>query len=58
MVERAFREVKSNLEIRPMYHWTESRIRGHIMVCFLAFYLEMVLRKRLKEAACDASYPR
>ncbi|HHV77723.1 MAG TPA: IS1634 family transposase [Syntrophothermus lipocalidus] len=56
LVERAFRELKSNLEIRPMYHWTESRIRGHIMVCFLAFYLEMVLRKRLKEVACDASY--
>lgn len=56
LVERAFRECKSNLEIRPVYHWTESRIRGHIMVCFLAFYLEMVLRKRLKEAAPDASY--
>ncbi|GAW91906.1 transposase, partial [Calderihabitans maritimus] len=47
MVERAFREMKCTLKLRPMYHWTESRIRGHIMVCFLAFYLEMALRQML-----------
>ena len=54
-VERAFRECKSNLEIRPMYHWTEARIRGHIMICFIAFYLEMLFQKRLKEIKPDAS---
>ncbi|MED1440107.1 IS1634 family transposase [Aeribacillus composti] len=31
-VEQAFRNLKSNLELRPMYHRVESRIRGHIMV--------------------------
>jgi len=56
MVERAFREMKSNLELRPMYHWTDSRIRGHIMVCFLAFYLEMIFRRRLGEIAPQAAY--
>ncbi|NLU51183.1 MAG: IS1634 family transposase, partial [Syntrophomonadaceae bacterium] len=56
MVEQAFREMKSNLELRPMYHWTDSRIRGHIMVCFLAFYLEMKFRKRLGEIAPEAHY--
>ena len=55
-VERAFRELKSTLELRPIYHWTEQRIRGHIMVCFLAFLLEVVLRKRLKECGCEESY--
>ena len=47
-VERAFRELKSGLDLRPVYHYTEKRIRGHIMVCFLAFVLEMALRRKLK----------
>lgn len=48
-VERAFRELKSSLDLRPIYHWTDSRVRGHIMVCFLALVLESALQKRLKE---------
>ena len=35
-VERAFRELKSGLDLRPIYHWTDTRVRGHIMVCYLA----------------------
>jgi hypothetical protein len=46
-VERAFRELKSGLDLRPIYHYTEKRIRGHIMVCFLALVLEMALRRKL-----------
>ncbi len=55
-VERAFREIKSSLELRPIYHWTEKRIRGHIMVCFLAFVLEVVMMRRLKEVGYEGSY--
>ncbi len=47
-VERAFREMKSSLRLRPMYHWTEQRVRGHIMVCFLALVLESALMRSLK----------
>jgi transposase len=36
-VEHAFRTLKSQLEIRPMYHWTNSRIDGHIAMCFIAY---------------------
>jgi transposase len=36
--------LKSDLEIRPMYNWTPSRVRGHIGVCFLALVLESALR--------------
>jgi len=46
-VERAFRELKSGLDLRPVYHWTEKRIRGHVMVCFLALALEMALRRKV-----------
>lgn len=34
-IEAAFRCIKSTLNIRPMFHWTEKRIKGHILMCFL-----------------------
>lgn len=55
-VERAFRELKSGLDLRPIYHWTERRIRGHVMVCFLALVLEMALRHKLKALGEDVRY--
>ncbi len=47
-VERAFRELKSTLDLRPVYHWTEPRVRAHVFICFLAFVLESALRRLLK----------
>jgi len=46
-VERAFRDLKGPLELRPIRHFTDKRIRGHVMVCFLAYALEMALRQAL-----------
>ncbi|MBO8129876.1 MAG: IS1634 family transposase [Peptococcaceae bacterium] len=37
--ERGFRHIKSFLEIRPMYHHLRRRIRAHVLICFLAYYL-------------------
>jgi len=53
-VEAAFRTLKSSLDVRPMYHWTERRVRGHVMVCFLALVLEWVLQRKLAQAGCMA----
>ena len=36
-VEHTFRALKSQLEIRPIFHWTDKRIKGHICMCFIAF---------------------
>ena len=36
-VEHSFRALKSQLEIRPVFHWTDNRIKGHICMCFIAF---------------------
>lgn len=36
-VEHTFRALKSQLEIRPVFHWTDTRIKGHIAMCFIAF---------------------
>ena len=49
MIERAFRDVKDIFKIRPIFHWTPSRVRGHIFVCFLAFLLTCTLQRRLFE---------
>jgi transposase len=49
-VERAFREIKSFLEIRPMYLSREDHVRGHVAMCFLAFCLETAILKILRAA--------
>jgi len=55
-VEEAFRTLKTPLKLRPIYHWTERRVRGHIVVCFLAFTLRQILKKRLTERSYDGSF--
>lgn len=54
-IEESFRVMKSTLEVRPVFHWTESRIKGHFVICFLAFMLERTLEVKLSEAEIDAS---
>ncbi len=39
-IEQSFRSFKSHLEIRPMYHWTDKRIEGHICMCYMAYTLQ------------------
>lgn len=47
-VEHAFRTLKSQLEIRPMFHWTDERIDGHIAMCFMAYTFLNFLRNKTK----------
>ena len=47
-VERAFRSLKSvDLRIRPIFHRTENRVRAHIFLCMLAYYVEWHMRQSL-----------
>jgi len=55
-IEQAFRELKSGLEIRPVYLRLEEHVRGHILVCFLALVLEATLRRLLVETGSHSSY--
>jgi IS5 family transposase len=55
-IEQAFRELKSGLEIRPVYLRLEDHVRGHILVCFLALVLEATLRRLLAETGSHSSY--
>lgn len=53
-VERAFRSMKTiDLHVRPIYHWLDQRIRGHVFLCMLAYYVEWHMRKRLAPILFD-----
>ncbi len=46
VVERAFRAFKSvDLQVRPIHHWTEPRVRAHIFLCMLAYYVQWHLER-------------
>jgi transposase len=49
-IEESFRIFKSHLEMRPVFHWTPRRIKGHLVLCFIAFLLERTLELELKRA--------
>lgn len=47
MAERAFRTMKDQIEIRPIYHHLEDRVRAHAFLCMLAYYVAFELHQRL-----------
>ena len=46
--ERAFKTMKDSLEIRPIYHHLEDRVRAHIFLCMLAYHVSYELTERLQ----------
>ena len=50
-IEQAFKELKGDLAIRPIYHQREDRIEAHIFVAFLAYCLQVTLKQRLRALA-------
>lgn len=54
VVERAFRCIKTvDLHVRPVYHWLADRVRAHVFLCMLAYYLEWHMRQRLAPMLFD-----
>ena len=56
-VERAFRETKSTLEVRPTFHHRDDTTIGHIVGCFLALRLEVDLQRRLDARGAEVAWP-
>src|SRR4051794_40296655 len=57
-VERAFRSMKTvDLELRPVFHWTAPRVRAHVLLCMLAYYLEWHMRRSLAPMLFDEHDP-
>lgn len=53
-VERAFRCIKTvDLHLRPIYHWLADRVRAHVFLCMLAYYLEWHMRQELAPMLFD-----
>ncbi len=50
-IEAAFKTMKDDLQLRPIYHQLEQRVEAHIFVAFLAYCLHVTLRARLKPLA-------
>jgi hypothetical protein len=49
-VERAFRSLKTvDLKVRPIHHRLEARVRAHILICMLAYYVEWHMREAWQE---------
>ena len=47
-VERGWRTLQCSLQLRPVYHWTEQRIRAHIFICVIALQMERWMRNKLQ----------
>lgn len=49
IIEDAFGEIKGNLKARPVFHWSDKNIVGHLTLCFLAYLCEALMTKTLRE---------
>lgn len=49
IIEDAFGEIKGNLKARPVFHWTDRNVVGHLTLCFLAYLCESLMTKALRE---------
>lgn len=49
IIEDAFGEIKGTLKTRPIFHWTDKRIIGHLTLCFLAYFCEAQITKLLRQ---------
>ena len=54
-IERSFRLLKSNLSIRPVYHWNPDRIKAHFAICYMAFALMRIMRFKLMSSDIQLS---
>jgi hypothetical protein len=49
IIEDSFGEIKGTLKARPVFHWSDQRIVGHLTLCFLAYYCESLMTIAIRE---------
>lgn len=54
-IEEAFRVNKTDLKMRPIFHWKKRRIEAHIAICYLAFSVIVQIRTKLQRAGIKLS---
>ena len=57
-VEEAFCQLKSYLEVRPVFHWRPDRVRNHVRICFLAYWLSARLGQQWRALGEKGEVPR
>ena len=57
-IERAFRMNKTDLRIRPIYHYLRNRIEGHICICFTAYSILLEMERMLKHSKSQITLKR
>lgn len=57
VVEDAFGEIKGNLRARPIFHWSDDRIVGHLTLCFLAYFCEAQMTRLLRHQQIPLDSP-
>ena len=57
-VEEAFCQLKSYLEVRPVFHWRPDRVRNHVRICFLAYWLSARLGQQWRMLGEKGEVPR
>jgi transposase len=55
-IEQHFKVLKSEIELGPIYHWTEKRVRAHVFICFIALQIQAYITKKIKEKDPSISY--
>ena len=53
--EDAFRELKEDIHLRPIRHWRDARVAGHVLVCVLAYLLSRLYERALEQAGLALS---
>ncbi len=53
LLRESYRQNGRDLQVRPIYHWLEDRVRAHVFLCMLAYYLEWHIRKLLAPLLFD-----
>ena len=57
-IERRWRDMKSGLNVRPVYHWVPERVKGHFILKFIALQVVSLLENKLEEAGIFMSWER
>lgn len=57
IIEDAFGEIKGNLRARPIFHWSDERIVGHLTLCFLAYFCEAQMTRLLRRHQAPLDSP-
>jgi len=58
-LEYCFKHLKSAaIQVRPVFHWKDRRIRAHVLICILALVMERMIQRRLDDAAIEIEAPR